>query len=193
MKTQDPDFSNDLKEAVDCLKKGGLILYPTDTVWGIGCDATNSEAVKKIYALKRRADNKSMLVLVHNEAALERVVPDIPDVAWELLEAADEPLTIVYDNATGVAPELISEDGSLGVRLTREKFSKELCRRLGRPLVSTSANISGEKSGALYREISEEIKKGVDYIANYHRDDETKNNPSHIIKLGRGGLIKILR
>lgn len=193
MKENPIDFSEDLKEALQCLKEGGIILYPTDTVWGIGCDARNSEAVKKIYDLKKRADSKSMLVLVNNEVTLEKIVEEIPDVTWDLLEAAVNPLTLIYDNAKGVAPELIAEDGSLGIRITKEKFSNELCKRLGAPIVSTSANISGEKSPSFFREISEEIKKGVDYIVKYHQDDEESKSPSNIIKISKGGVVKIIR
>lgn len=187
------DFSNDIKSAVDCLKKGGIILYPTDTIWGIGCDATNSDAVKRIYELKKRADSKSMLVLVNNESSLERIVEEIPDVAWELLEAAVNPLTIIYDNAHDVAPELLAEDGSLGIRITHESFSNELCKRLGKPLVSTSANISGEKAPTNFRDISEEIKNAVDYIVNYRQTDSEEKSASNIIKLSKGGIFKIIR
>lgn len=193
MKEDNPDFTSDLKQAIDCLKKGGIILYPTDTIWGIGCDARNSEAVKRIFDLKKRADKKSMLVLVNNEVALERVTNDIPEVAWELLEAAVSPLTIIYDNACNVAPELIAEDGSLGVRITHEKFSNELCRRLGSPIVSTSANIAGEKSPASFLQIPEEIKSGVDYIVHYRQNDNNPHTASNIIKLGKGGEVKIIR
>lgn len=193
MKEDNLDFTSDLKQAIDCLKKGGIILYPTDTIWGIGCDARNSEAVKRIFDLKKRADKKSMLVLVNNEVALERVTNDIPEVAWELLEAAVSPLTIIYDNACNVAPELIAEDGSLGVRITHEKFSNELCRRLGAPIVSTSANIAGEKSPASFLQIPEEIKSGVDYIVHYRQNDNNPHTASNIIKLGKDGEVKIIR
>lgn len=187
------DFTEDLKEAVKCMKNGGIILYPTDTIWGIGCDARNSEAVKRIYKLKQRADSKSMLVLVNNEAALERIVEDIPEVAWELLEAAVNPMTIIYDNAKGIASELLAENNSLGVRITKERFSQELCKRFGSPVVSTSANLSGEKSPSFFDEIPEEIKKGVDYIVKYRQNDKEPKSPSNIIKLSKGGIVKILR
>lgn len=187
------EYSEDLKKALKCLQNGGIILYPTDTIWGIGCDATNSEAVKKIYKLKKRQDSKSMLVLVNNEAAIERITDEIPDIAWELLEAAINPLTIIFDGAKNVAPELIAEDGSLGVRISRESFSNELCKRLGRPLVSTSANISGEKSPLSYQNISQEIKDGVDYIVAYRQSDKTPKSASNIIKLSKKGEIKIIR
>lgn len=187
------EYSEDLKKALKCLHNGGIILYPTDTIWGIGCDATNSEAVKKIYKLKKRQDSKSMLVLVNNEAAIERITDEIPDIAWELLEAAINPLTIIFDGAKNVAPELIAEDGSLGVRISRESFSNELCKRLGRPLVSTSANVSGEKSPLSYQNISQEIKDGVDYIVAYRQSDKTPKSASNIIKLSKKGEIKIIR
>ena len=187
------DYSSDLKNALECLEKGGIILYPTDTIWGIGCDARNSEAVKKIYNLKKRADSKSMLVLVNNESALERIIPEVPDVAWELLDAAVNPVTVIYDNARGVATELLAEDGSLGVRITKERFSNELCKRLRAPIVSTSANVSGEKSALCYKDISDEIKNGVDYIVNFRREENNEATPSNIIKLGKGGVFRIIR
>lgn len=193
MKQSDPEFEVDLKAAVDCIKKGGIILYPTDTIWGIGCDARNSDAVKRIYDLKKREDSKSMLVLVNNEVALEKIVDNIPDITWELLEAAVNPLTIIYDNANGVAPELMAEDGSLGIRLTKEKFSNELCRRTGAPIVSTSANISGHQSPANFRLISDEIKNGVDYIVKFRQDDNSDKKPSNIIKINSDGVFKIIR
>lgn len=193
MKETEVSFNLDLKEAVDILKKGGLILYPTDTIWGIGCDARNSDAVKRIYQLKKRADSKSMLVLVNNEASLEKIIDEIPDITWELLNIAVKPLTIIYDNAKGIAPELLADDGSLGVRITKELFSQELCKRFGAPIVSTSANISGEKSPAFFSEISDEIKKGVDYIVKYKQNDKEPKSPSNIIRMRKGGVVKIIR
>lgn len=186
-------FEEDIKQALDCLKKGGIILYPTDTVWGIGCDATNPDAVKRIYDLKRREESKSMLVLVDSDGALERIVDDIPEVAWQLIDAAVDPLTIIYDHPKNVATNLLANDGSLGIRITDEKYSKELCRRLRRPLVSTSANISGNKAPGIYSDISEEIKTGVDYVASYRRDDTEAPSPSNIIKVSEGGLVKVIR
>lgn len=187
------DFRADLDEALKTLKRGGIILYPTDTVWGIGCDATNAEAVAKIYALKQRADAKSMLVLVDSIPALERIIPDIPEVAYDLVELATKPLTIIYDKALGVAPALIAEDGSLGVRLTQEAFSSALCRALRRPLVSTSANISGEPTPLRFSAISPEIIDGVDYVVGYRQSDAQNSPPSQIIKLGSNGEVKIIR
>lgn len=187
------DFRADLDEALKTLKQGGIILYPTDTVWGIGCDATNAEAVAKIYALKQRADAKSMLVLVDSIPALERIIPDIPEVGYDLVELATKPLTIIYDKASGVAPALIAEDGSLGVRLTQEAFSSALCRALRRPLVSTSANISGEPTPLRFSAISQEIIDGVDYVVGYRQSDAQNSPPSQIIKLGSNGEVKIIR
>lgn len=186
-------FQEDIKNAVDCMRKGGIILYPTDTVWGIGCDATNAEAVQKIYDLKRRAESKSMLVLVDSEAMLERTVDDIPEVAWQLIEAAVNPITVIYDHPRGVVENLLAPDGSLGIRITSEKYSSELCRRLRHPVVSTSANISGTKAPAVFSEISEEIINGVDYVAEYRREESGNPSPSNIVKISDGGLIKVIR
>ena len=182
----------DLAAAVEVLKKGGIILYPTDTVWGIGCDATNSEAVKKIYALKEREDSKAMLALVDSEGMLERTVRNVPDAAWQLIEAAINPLTIIYDSPQGIAPELLGADGSLGIRITREPFSSALCRRLRRPIVSTSANKSGEKAPATFSEISDSIKNSVDYIVKFGRNKKGAK-PSNIIKVSDNGVFKVIR
>jgi len=186
-------MEEDIRLAVETLRKGGIILYPTDTVWGLGCDATNTEAVAKIYELKRRSESKSMLVLVDSEAMLERTVEDVPEVAWELLEAATEPLTVIYDSAPTLPRNLLAKDGSIGIRLTHDPFCRRLIGRLRHPIVSTSANISGEKTPAVFKEISEEVKQGVDYVCNYRREDQTRRKPSDIIKLGSGGLISIIR
>ncbi len=183
----------DLKKAVEILKAGGIILYPTDTIWGIGCDATNEEAVKKVYAIKKREDSKSMLVLMENPALLDRYVNDVPEIAWDLIEVTTTPLTVIYPNAKNLAPNLIASDGSIGIRFTKEPFSSQLVQRFRKPIVSTSANISGEKSPAFFNEISEEIKQQVDYIVEYRRDDVSPSQPSSIIKLGPGGRIDIIR
>ena len=172
---------------------GGLILYPTDTIWGIGCDATNEEAVRRVYELKRRSDHKAMLLLMDSSAKLNYYVQEVPDVAWDLIELADSPLTVIYSGARNVAPTLLAEDGSVGIRITQEEFSHKLCERFRKPLVSTSANVSGEPSPANFSEISATIKAGVDYIVRYRQDDLSKAAPSHIIKLGAGGLVKIIR
>jgi len=183
----------DLKKAVEVLKTGGIILYPTDTIWGIGCDATNEKAVQRVYEIKKREDSKSMLVLMENPALLDRYVDDVPDVAWDLVEIATTPLTVIYPNAKNLAKNLIASDGSIGIRFTKEQFTGQLLQRFRKPIVSTSANISGEKSPAFFNEISEEIKKQVDYIVEFRQNDSTPTQPSSIIKLGAGGRIDIIR
>ena len=185
--------AEDLARAVDVLKKGGIILYPTDTVWGIGCDATSPEAVKRIYELKQRADSKSMLVLVGSEGELQRTVKEVPEAAWMLMEAALNPMTIIYDNPLGLAGNLLAEDGSVGIRVTDETFSRALCQRLRRPVVSTSANVSGRKTPAIFSEIDEEIKAGVDYVVKYRQDDNRRKKSSNIIKVSDSGIIKVIR
>jgi L-threonylcarbamoyladenylate synthase len=179
----------DIKKALEVLKNGGIILYPTDTIWGIGCDATNEKAVERIYQIKNREDSKSMLVLMENPALLERYIIEVPEIAWDLVEVATTPLTVIYPGAKN----LISEDGSIGIRFTKEAFTTQLLQRFRRPLVSTSANISGEKSPVFFVEISEEIKNQVDYIVEYRQNDTTPALPSSIIKLGTGGRIDIIR
>ena len=186
-------MNDDLKKACEVMAAGGLILYPTDTIWGIGCDATNEEAIRRVYELKRRSDHKAMLVLLDSEAKLNGYVSNVPDIAWDLIEVAAKPLTIIYSDAKNLAPSLVGEDGSVGIRITREAFSRQLCERFRKPVVSTSANISGEPSPASFAEISEEVKKGVDYIVEYRQDDQTKAKPSSIIKLGDGGLVQVIR
>ncbi len=186
-------MENDLRNCIGILKNGGVILYPTDTIWGLGCDATNSKAVKRIYEIKKRIDSKSMLILMENPALLDRYVDVVPDIAWDLIEITTTPLTLIYPGAKNLAPELIAEDGSIGIRFTREKFTVELLRRFRRPLVSTSANLSGEPSPGNFTEIGETIKKQVDYIVEYRQDDQSKAHPSGIIKLGSGGRIDIIR
>ncbi|WP_319479583.1 L-threonylcarbamoyladenylate synthase [uncultured Draconibacterium sp.] len=184
---------DDLKKAVEVLKSGGIILYPTDTIWGIGCDATNAEAVKRIYDIKKREDSKNILILMENPALLNRYVDEVPEVAWDLVEISTTPLTVIYPGAKNLAANLIAEDGSIGIRFTKEEFTRQLLQRFRRPIVSTSANISGEKSPAFFDEISEEIKESVDYIVEYRQDDRMASKPSSVIKLGPGGQIDILR
>lgn len=197
MQNQDTNISEsyaaDLKEAVATLRKGGIILYPTDTIWGLGCDATNPEAVARVYALKQRAESKSLIVLMCDENQIIRYVDEPEDVALDLIETSDKPVTIVFEGAKGLASNLIASDGSIGVRVTREKFSNALVRGLRRPVVSTSANISGQPSPSLYSEIAPEILAGVDYVCRYRRDDLSRHKPSAIIKISKGGVFKILR
>lgn len=186
-------MKEDIKQACEVLQKGGVILYPTDTVWGIGCDATNEEAVRRIYDIKKRADSKAMLVLVDNEVKVDYYVQDVPSVAWELIEYTTKPLTIIYDGARNLAPNLLAEDGSVGIRVTTEEFSRQLCYRFRKAIVSTSANISGKPSPAIFNEISDEIKQSVDYIVRCRREETSYSKPSSIIKLGKGGLVKVIR
>lgn len=186
-------MAEEVAKAADIVKRGGLILYPTDTVWGIGCDASNPEAVRKVFELKRRADNKAMIVLVGSADDVACYVESMPDVAHDLIEVSEKPLTIVYDRGVRLAPALLGEDGSVGIRVTREAFSSSLCRRLRRPLVSTSANISGQPAPALFPEISEEILNGVDYVVDYRRDDLSRRQPSTVMRLSSGGVFKVLR
>ena len=185
----------DVAEAVRVLKAGGVILYPTDTVWGIGCDATNTAAVEKIYAIKKRDDHKALMTLVANLAMLERTVDGIPDVAYELIECSEHPLTVVYDRGRGVSPRLMGDDGTLGVRMTREAVSAEICKRLARPLVSTSANVSGEPSANCFDEISPEILNAVDYVCTSRREEgpDPHRKPSTVMRLSEDGSFKILR
>jgi L-threonylcarbamoyladenylate synthase len=183
----------DIKAALEVLQNGGVILYPTDTIWGLGCDAANEEAVKRIYAIKNRVNSKSMLVLMENAALLERYVDEVPEIAYDLIELTEKPLTIIYDGARNFAKNLIAEDGSIGIRITGEKFSSELIRRFKRPIVSTSANISGKPSPACFDEIEPEIINAVDYVVKFRQEDNAKAEPSSIMKLGKGGEIKIIR
>lgn len=185
----------DLKEALRVLKEGGIILYPTDTVWGIGCDARNEEAVKKIYQLKKRADAKSMLVLVGSEGMLQRTVKHVPEIAWQLIDVAVDPITLIYDEPLGVAENLKAEDGSLGIRITSEKFSRTLCERMRGPIVSTSANVSGKPTPTTFAEISSEIKNGVDYVCRFRQRERasSKSRPSSIIKITKENIVKVIR
>lgn len=186
-------FSEDIAKAVEVLRSGGIILYPTDTIWGIGCDATNPAAVKRIYEIKQREDTKSMLVLMENPNLLNSYVIEVPEIAWELIEVADSPLTIIYPGAKNLAANLLARDGSVGIRITNEAFTQQLIQRFRKPVVSSSANISGQKSPQNFAGISEEIKKSVDYIVEFRQDDLTRANPSGIIKVGVGGQIEIIR
>jgi len=187
------DFREDITNALNTLRKGGLILYPTDTIWGIGCDATNAEAVKRVYEIKQREDTKSMLVLLENPNLILSYIEEMPEVAWDLIEFAEKPTTIIYDKARNLAKNLIAEDGSIGIRITKEAFSQQLIQRFRKPLVSTSANISGQPSPQNFDTISEEIKSKVDYVVNYRQEEVSNAAPSTIIKLGVSGLIQIIR
>ena len=175
------------------MNAGGIILYPTDTIWGIGCDATNPDAVKKVYDLKRRADNKAMIVLLDSSARLDHYVVDVPDMAYELFDVAVKPLTLIFDGAYNLAPNLLGENDSVGIRISHERFSQQLCARFRKPIVSTSANISGQPSAPSFAQICPEIRDGVDYVVNFRQNDTTPHTPSNIIKLSSDGTFKIIR
>ncbi len=183
----------DIRKAVEVLKSGGIILYPTDTVWSLGCDATNEKAVDKIYQITNEKDAKSMLVLMENPALLERYVNDVPEIAWELVEISTTPLNIIFPNAKNLAPNLLGEDNSITIRFTDESFTTQLLQRFRRPLVAAPAFISGEKTPAFFDEISAEILNRVDYVVEYRQDDTTSARPPGIIKLWPGGRIDIIR
>ena len=186
----------DIRRAVEVLRKGGVILYPTDTVWGIGCDATNEEAVKRVYEIKQRDDSKALICLVDSDARLQRYVRNVPEVAWQLIDSIQEggkPTTLVVDGAVNLAANLIAEDGSIGIRITQEPFSKELCYRFQKALVSTSANISGQPAAQNYRDISPELLEAVDYVCWSRRQEHQPHQPSSIIRLRQGGEVEIIR
>lgn len=184
---------DDLRAALDTLRAGGVILYPTDTVWGLGCDATNEQAVARIYDIKRRAESKAMILLVDSVARVENYVMDFPAIAYDLLEAADRPTTVVYDRAKNLPASLAAEDGSIAIRVTAEEFSASLCARAHVPLVSTSANISGRPTPQTFADIEPEIVEAVDYVVCYRRDDAHRAAPSSIIKLGAHGEVRVIR
>ena len=187
----------DIKNAVEVLRKGGVILYPTDTVWGIGCDATNEEAVRRVYEIKQRDDSKALICLVDSDARLQRYVRNVPDVAWQLIDSLKDgdakPTTLILDGAINLASNLIAEDGSIGMRITQETFSKELCYRFQKALVSTSANISGEPAAQNYCDIDPRIIESVDYVCWSRRKEHKPHNPSSIIRLKENGEVTIIR
>jgi L-threonylcarbamoyladenylate synthase len=185
-------MNQEIHNAFEIIKEGGIILYPTDTVWGIGCDATNPEAVAKIYKLKQRAETQSMIVLMNGEKMMYNVFKDIPEVAWQIIDLSENPTTLILDNPRNVAQNLISQDKSLGIRIVKEQFCFKLMEKMRKPLVSTSANISGQPTPIVYKDISPEIIKGVDYVVNLHRD-KIGGKPSTIIKLTSDSQVKIIR
>jgi L-threonylcarbamoyladenylate synthase len=185
-------MNQEIHNAYEVIKEGGIILYPTDTVWGIGCDATNPEAVAKIFALKKRAEANSMIVLMNGDRMLHNVFLEIPEVAWQILDCAEKPTTLILDNPRNVAPNLIAADKSLGIRLVSEPFCFKLLERMKKPLVSTSANISGQPTPKSFKEISPEIIKGVDYVVNLHHE-KIAQTPSAIIKLTNDLQVKVIR
>ena len=186
---------SDLQAALKVLREGGVIIYPTDTVWGIGCDATNASAVARVYEIKRRVDSKAMLVLLDEAGKLQGYMDKVPDTAWMLLEASEgqKPMTIIYPKAKNLAANLLAEDGSVGIRITEELFSKALCEQLRCPIVSTSVNISGEPAAKTFQQISPELLEAVDYVCEYRRNDNTIHKPSSIIKIDEKERITIIR
>lgn len=185
-------MQKEIKNAVEVLKQGGIILYPTDTVWGIGCDATNSEAVQKIYQLKKRVETKAMICLVADDRMLNKYVKEIPSAALDIIDITDVPTTIIYDEAQNLAENLIGEDKTIAIRIPDDEFCYQLLRKLNGALVSTSANISGEPTPKSFKEISSDILKGVDYVVDLHREKKA-GKPSSIIKLSNNGVVKIIR
>ena len=188
VKTED-----DIRNAVETMRKVGVILNPTDTVWGIGCDATNPEAVAKVYKIKHRDDSKALICLVDSDSRLQRYVRNVPNVAWDIFELSENPTTVILDDAVNLAPNLIAEDGSIAMRITKEAFSKELCYKFQKAIVSTSANISGEPAAQNYCDISQEILDAVDYVCWTRRQEHKPHTPSSIIKLDRDGVVSIIR
>lgn len=191
---QDPEYIRDIETAVAVMKNGGIIAYPTDTVWGIGCDSTDEVAVKRIYEIKRRSDSKAMITLVSDEEMLHRYIDGcMPSVCREMLQTSDRPTTVVFPRGRGIAPSLLASDGSVGIRITRSGFSGDLCRAMGCPVVSTSANISGEPAATIFSEITPEILEAVDYVAMTGREASAPSKPSRVVKITDDGDVIILR
>ncbi len=182
----------EINRAFKILKNGGLILYPTDTIWGIGCDATNTNAIKKIYKLKQRENSKSLICLVANANMLKKYIKEIPETVLEIIDIAEKPTTIIYDNPQNLAANLIASDNTIAIRIPDDEFCYQLTRKFNGAIVSTSANISGQPTPKCFKEISDDILKGVDYIVNLHHE-KICNKPSSIIKLSNNGIVKIIR
>ena|SRR5690606_31862857 len=183
----------DLNQALETLKAGGIILYPTDTIWGIGCDATNPEAVQKVLSLKGRDSSKNLLILLANENRIDSYVSEVPEVAYELIEVTEKPLTIIYSNAKNLAANVVAPDGTIGIRIVKHPFCEQLLQRFRKPIVSTSANLSGEASAACFDEISDAILAGVDYTVKYGQQDTRSNQASTIMKIDPSGKFELLR
>jgi len=186
-------MNNDIQDALKTLKAGGTILYPTDTVWGLGCDATNAEAVAKIFELKKRNEGVPLLILVDSLVMLDRFVQDAPEVAFDLLEMAEKPTTIIFEKAVFLPENVVAKDGSIGIRVTKEEFSKKLIQQFRKPIISTSANIHGEPTPQFFDEISDDIKENVDFVVKYRQEDITPKQASSLIKINNNGGIKIIR
>ena len=186
-------FEEDLKHSVKVLRDGGIILYPTDTIWGLGCDATNQAAVERIFRIKERSESKSLIILVNGDTMLERYVHEVPSAAAQIIEVSDTPVTIIYPGCKNLAPAVIAEDGSAGIRITNDDFCSELIARFRKPVVSTSANKSGLTSPSFFDEISEEIISSADYVVRYRQEDRQKRSASPVIRVEVNGVIKIIR
>lgn len=186
-------LKDEVNKAFEVLKEGGIILYPTDTIWGIGCDATNAEAVEKILKLKGRSENKSLIILLDTDAKLQSYVSEVPEIAYDLIEYSENPLTIIYSGAKNLATNAIAQDGSIGIRIVKHKFCEQLLQRFRKPIISTSANLSGKPSAKTFDEIEEVIKQGVDYIVNWEQEDYEEKKASTIMKLEPGGLFSFIR
>jgi len=186
-------MKEEIKKALEVLRKGGIIIYPTDTVWGIGCDATNNKAVQKIFRLKKRMDHKAMIVLICQAENIESIVEKVPSIAYDLMESWNKPLTIVYDNAKNLAKKLVGKDNTIGVRVTKNKFNQELIKALGHPIVSTSANFSGDKTPLFFNEIEEQLLEAVDYVVDLNRTEVASTKPSTVIRIYADGSFDVLR
>lgn len=185
-------YEEDIKHAVDCLKEGGVILYPTDTIWGLGCDATNNSAVNRLFEMKRRAPQKAMISLTDSFKSLESFVGTVPITVKELIETSERPITVIFDSAQGISDALKAEDGSVAFRIPSFEFVQEICKRLGKPLVSTSANISESPTPSCFEEIQQELIDNVDYVCRFERDKKN-SSASKIVRLSGDGSIKIIR
>jgi L-threonylcarbamoyladenylate synthase len=189
-----PDnFNQEVQRCLEVLRAGGTILYPTDTIWGIGCDATNARALEKVYKLKQRVESKSLIILLDSFDKLPQYVDKIPEMAHDLINSFDSPLTIIYSNAKGLAKNVIAADRTVAIRIVRHYFCRELINAFNKPIVSTSANISNHKPALTYSAISEEIRKGVDYVVNLYQDEPTLSRPSTIIRLYETGAFDVIR
>jgi L-threonylcarbamoyladenylate synthase len=187
------DYNEDLKSALNTLREGGVILYPTDTIWGLGCDATDSKAVEKIFRIKKRNESKSLIILVNGFTMLERYVRNVPGVAADILDVSDKPLTIIYPEGKNLAPGVCDEDGSVGIRICNDHFCNELITRFRKPVISTSANYSDSPAPSDFSEIKEEIIRSADYVVKHRQSVTNKKTPSSIIKVDNNGVIKIIR
>ena len=187
------NYDKDIKMAVEVMRRGGVILYPTDTVWGIGCDATNPEAVARVYEIKQRSDAKALICLVDSEARLQRYVRNVPNVAWDLIEYATKPVTVILDGAVNLAPNLVADDGSVAIRVTREPFSQQLCFRFQKAIVSTSANISGQPAASNFCDIDSALIEAVDYVCTSRRQEKKPHTPSSIVRLRLDGQVEVIR